>query len=363
MKIEENKLDYKFVNFAMYCIFAIIIFFVLKNIGLMDRIIEAIVALVPVFIGIVLCWIAQPLVNFLRKLGINKSVSAFITLIIIFGLIIAVFAVIIPIFITQFTSFAKELPGLYTKLVGYINPIITDKLHISSGLKASFQDVLSSDFVNKYMKNIVNYSISTLQNIVSVLITIGTTIVVSFFMIKDMDIFKERLIVFFSKNSKNNKRYRMLTDIDNMITSYVKGNIIDSIIVGMLVVIVCSILKIKYGIVFGILTAFLNLVPYIGAILSEVLVAIYAFTTGGPIFAIITFICLLSVQIIDANILQPNIIAKSVNLHPVVVISGLIVFNLIFGIFGMLIAMPILASIKIILEYKFSIQFDDLLID
>ena len=148
-----------------------------------------------------------------------------------------------------------------------------------------------------------------------------------------------------------------------MITSYVKGNIIDSIIVGMLVVIVCSILKIKYGIVFGILTAFLNLVPYIGAILSEVLVAIYAFTTGGPIFAIITFICLLSVQIIDANILQPNIIAKSVNLHPVVVISGLIVFNLIFGIFGMLIAMPILASIKIILEYKFSIQFDDLLID
>ena len=89
------------------------------------------------------------------------------------------------------------------------------------------------------------------------------------------------------------------------------------------------------------------------------LMALYALTIGGPVFAIITFACSLMIQIIDSNILQPNIIAKSVDLHPVIVIGGLIVFQLLFGVIGMAIAVPVLAIIKIILEYKFSVQFED----
>lgn len=360
MKIEDKRIDYKFLNLMLYVGFAIVIFYVLKNIGIMDKIIEVLIALIPIFLGVILCWIAQPFVNKLRKIGFSKTLSAFITLIIIFGVLILVISLIIPIFITQFTNLIKDLPTLYDTLRNTINPFLIDKLHLNNGMK-SFQDVISSDVITLFMKNIFNYSISTIQSIANIAITIGTVIVVSFFLIKDMDIFKERIIAFFSKNKKGNKRYKMLTDIDNMITSYVKGSIIDGIIVGILVFVVCTILGIKYSVVFGILTAILNLIPYIGAILSEILVTIYAFMTGGPVFAVITFISLLSVQIIDANILQPNIIAKSVNLHPVVVIGGLIVFNLIFGVFGMIIAMPTLATIKIILEYKFSMQFDEIL--
>lgn len=360
MKIEDKKIDYKFLNIIFYVGFVIAIFYVLKNIGVMDKIIETIVALIPVFLGIIICWIAQPLVNKLRKWGINKTLSAFITLTIIFGVIIISIAVIIPIFISQFSSFIQDLPNLYNKFSETVNPILTQQLQLPNGI-SSFQDIVSTDFVSEFMKNILNYSISTIQSFINIVITIGTTVVVSFFLVKDMEIFKERIINFFSKNGKGSKRYKMIIEIDNMITSYVKGSVIDSLIVGALVVVVCSILGIKYGVLFGILTAILNLIPYIGAILSEIIVAIYAFTTGGPVFAIITFISLFSVQIIDANILQPNIIAKSVNLHPVVVISGLIVFNLIFGVLGMIFAMPVLAAIKIVLEYKFSMQFDDLL--
>ena len=61
---------------------------------------------------------------------------------------------------------------------------------------------------------------------------------------------------------------------------------------------------------------------------------------------------------IDANILQPNIIAKSVKLHPVVVICGLLVFERLFGMFGMLFAMPVLAIAKIFIKYRFGINFD-----
>ena len=102
-----------------------------------------------------------------------------------------------------------------------------------------------------------------------------------------------------------------------------------------------------------------NFIPYIGAILSYLVVSLYALVTGGPVFALITLVSLLIIQIVDANVLQPNIIAKSVDLHPVVVIGGLIVFQLMFGVVGMLIAMPVLAGLKVYLRYKFNLDDDD----
>ena len=93
--------------------------------------------------------------------------------------------------------------------------------------------------------------------------------------------------------------------------------------------------------------------------LSELIVAVYAFTIGGPVFAAITFVCLLLVQIIDSNILQPNIVAKSVDLHPVVVLAGLTVFNLLMGITGMIIAVPVIAMIKIWLNHRFSSEISE----
>ncbi len=358
IKIEDKKFDFKFLNFLMYFGFSVIIFFLLKSLGLMDKILESIVALAPVFLGILICWISMPLANKLKKIGLSKNASAFISLIIIFGVIILAFSMLVPIFVNQLSSFIKELPQIYNSIVEKVNPILIEKLNMPNGIK-NFQELVSKDIIKDNLDNILNYSISTFQSIINVLITIGTTIVVSFFMVKDMDKFKESIITFFSRNSKSSKRYKMLIEMDEVVMSYVKGTIIDSIVVGILTTIVCVILGLDYAIVFGILITVLNLIPYIGAIVSELVVALYALTVGGPIFAIITFICLFVVQIIDANILQPNIIAKSVNLHPVVVLGGLIVFNLIFGIIGMIIAMPILAIIKVYLEYKFNIEIND----
>lgn len=358
IKIEDKKFDFKFLNFLMYFGFSVVIFFLLKSLGLMDKIVDSIIALTPVFLGILICWISMPLANKLRKIGLGKSVSAFVSLIIIFGVIVLAISMLVPIFVNQLSEFVKELPQIYNSIVEKINPILIEKLNMPNGIK-NFQEIVSKDIIKNNLESILNYSISTFQSIINVLITIGTTIVVSFFMVKDMDKFKESVITFFSRNSKSSKRYKMLIEMDEVVMSYVKGTIIDSIVVGILTTIVCMILGLDYAIVFGILITVLNLIPYIGAIISEVVVALYALTVGGPIFAVITFICLFMVQVVDANILQPNIIAKSVNLHPVIVLGGLIVFNLMFGIVGMIIAMPVLAVIKVYLEYKFNIEINE----
>lgn len=358
MKEIKTNFDFKFLNKVMYIGAIIGIFYFLKNLGIMDKIVDCLVSLIPVFLGLVICWISMPLTNKLKKLGLSKGMSAIISLIIIYGVLIAIFAIIIPVFAEQLTSLIKELPNLYDTAVNKINEFAKNNLGIEQEI-----DITSSlknlDIVQQYLGKILNYSLNTLQSILNIIISIFTTIVVSFFMVKDMDKIKAGIITFFSRNKKGSNRYKMINEMDTTLTAYVKGMIIDSFLVGVLTTIVCLVLGIDYSILFGCLIFVLNLIPYIGALLSELIVAIYAFTIGGPVFAIITFVCLLLVQIIDANILQPNIVAKSVDLHPVVVLAGLTVSNLLMGMVGMIIAVPVIALIKIWLNYKFSAEISE----
>ncbi len=356
MTAKKQEFDFRFLNKIMYVGAIIGIFFFLKSIGLTDKIYEAVVALVPVYIGIFICWITMPLVRRLRKLGINKKIAAIISLIIVFGFIIAVFSLVIPIFVEQLTNLVKELPDLYDKAITKINDIAVNKFGLEQEINIT-ENIKNLDIFKNNMDNILNYSINTVLSLKNIIVSIFTVIVISFFMVQDIDKFKSGIITFFSKNDKGKVKYRMINEMDQTVTSYIKGMVIDSFVVGVLTTIVCLVLGIDYAVIFGILIFVLNFIPYIGALLSELIIAIYALTVEGPIFAIITFACLLGVQLIDANILQPKIVAKSVDLHPVVVLSGLIIFDLLFGIVGMIIAVPVIALIKIYLKYKYSSDF------
>lgn len=358
MKVKENGLDFKFINMAIYGATFIGLYFFLKNIGIMDKILKGIAALAPVFVGIIICWVSMPLVRRLRKFGLGKNISAILALFIIFGIVGVAIGLVVPIFVDQLSHLLRELPGIYTSVIGFVNEFLTNNLDMPNGI-----DITSSlknlDFVQGTVTNAINYSINTVQSITGFVISFFTAVIVSFFMAKDMDKFKESVIAFLSRNSNDGRKHKMIMEIDATCMSYIKGYAIDSLIVGILTTIVCIILKIDYAVVFGILIMIFNFIPYIGAILSYLVVSLYALATGGPIFALITFISLIIIQIIDANILQPNIIAKSVDLHPVVVIGGLIVFQLLFGVVGMLIAMPVLAALKVYIRYKFNLDDEE----
>lgn len=353
--MDENKFDFKFLNKVMYVGAFIIICFALKEFGLLDKIVELLLALTPFYIGVVICWISKPLANRLRKIGISKGLAATISLVIIFAIIMLALAYIIPVMVNELTQFIKDLPNLYSSTVTKINLFIHDRFNLDYTISSNIGDL---SFLSNKAGDILNYSIDTAQKAGSFLISAITAIIISFFMVKDMDRTKNSLIVLASKNGKNSNRYKMLVEMDEILNSYIRGVLLDSIIVGIMTTILCLVLKLKYAVIFGIIITFLNLIPYIGAIISYCITSLYAFTVGGPVLAIITFVASFIIQLIDANILQPNIIAKSVKLHPVVVICGMLVFERLFGVIGMIIAMPVLALGKIFIKYKFGISFE-----
>lgn len=356
--MKTDKFDVGFLNKVMYLGAIIGVFYFLQSLGIMDKVFQILIALTPVYVGFLICWISMPLANKLKKIGLNKSIAAFISLFIMFGVLLLALSLIIPLFASQLSDLIKNFPDIYKSVVTNINDLLFNKLHIDKNMQLP-ENFNKTELVQKYGSIVVNYSLSTLNNIFGFFVSVATAVVVSFFMVKDIDKFKTKIYNLLSKKSKDKNNNRMLMEIDTTIVSYIKGTLLDSAIVGVMTTIVCTILGLDYAIVFGIIITVLNLIPYIGAIISELIAALYAFTVGGPVLALITFGCLVAVQVIDSNVLQPNIIAKSVNIHPVAVLAGLIVFNLLWGIVGMLFAVPILAILKIIIKYKFNFFADE----
>ena len=347
----KKEFNFKFLNKTMYLAVFIVLFYVSKNLGIIDKLLEINKALIPVYAGIIICFLSMPLANKLIKIGMGKKWAASISLIIIYGIIAGLFTLIIPMFVEQLSKLIANFPDIYTNVVTKLNEFMHTTLGLDKGVNIA-TDINDLEFMKQYLRNILAYSITTLQSVFGIIVSIFTTIVVSFFMVKDMEDFKKKAVAYFSNNGKNKARHTLIVDMDLVIMSYIKGITIDSCIVGLLTAILCFVLKIDYAIIFGLLITVLNFIPYIGALLSEVIISLYALTIGGPMFALMTFLMLIVIQIIDANVLQPNIVAKSVDLHPVVVFVGLIIGNLLMGIFGMIIVVPILAVIKIIIKYK-----------
>ena len=201
MKVKDNGFDFSFLNKVIYVGAFIGLYFFLKNLGIMDKIIEGIVALTPVYIGILICWISMPLVKLLKKIGLKNNIASIVALVIIYLIIIVVLSTVIPIFIKELTNLIKEFPNIYSNVVRIVNEFLSSKLNIQKGIDVS-ETLKSINVTEDMLTKLMNYSISTIQVIFSTIISIFTSIVVSFFMAKDMDKFKEGLIAFFSKNSK-----------------------------------------------------------------------------------------------------------------------------------------------------------------
>ena len=153
--MNENKFDFKFLNKVMYIGAFILICFALKSFGLLDKAIELLVALTPFYIGVVICWISKPLANRLRKMGLSKGLSATISLIIIFAIIILALAYIIPVLVTELTQFIKEVPSLYASAASKINVFLFEKFNLEYKIPSSLGEInfLSSGVV----ENILNF--------------------------------------------------------------------------------------------------------------------------------------------------------------------------------------------------------------
>lgn len=219
-------------------------------------------------------------------------------------------------------------------------------------------DVLSAkmasleDTILKWVSNHFNAqsAISQLTSIGGRIVTFILGVIISFWFILDKEFFLGLCRRFFRAVLPGRGATVLdsnLKEIDAILSRFVRGILLDTVIIAVLSSIVLSILGLKFAVFIGVFAGLCNVIPYFGPIMGMIPAFIVGFINGGIMGGIIPVIALIVIQQIDGNFIYPKVVGSSTGLHPVTVLLAVVVGGVYGGIVGMIIAVPITGIIKL----------------
>ncbi|MCI8342766.1 MAG: AI-2E family transporter [Firmicutes bacterium] len=314
----------------------------------------------PLMIAVAASFLFDPLVSFYQKrFGRKQSAREFKTRKAGTTLAyITIFGVVAVIITTSVKSLgAADISQLSSALNGYIEEISQTLFSIQRQL--SRMGVLSgiNGFINTMIvrvtqsaKGMVVSFASSMSSVgkMALKLVIGLVIAFYFLVEKDRMIFrvKDTAMTFMPKRIREPVG-RFFADVNKVFRGYVVGQVTDALIMALLIIICFEAAGIKYAVVIGLISGFSNLIPYVGAVVAFVLSVLVGLLSGNPIKAVYAAAIVIVLQQVDSLIIVPKVVGKNVQLHPALVILSLSVFGSLFGLWGMVFAVPVTSLIKI----------------
>ena len=319
---------------------------------------------IPVIISGFLYYMLLPLVKLLMKVKIgkfkiNRTGAVAIVFIAVFAIIAMSIAFLLPKIIVQ-------VENLITKSPTYVSQLEKNFQHFlkydsrSSWLKdIDLQSYLNrfegsgSEMIAKFMKSLTNSLGSIISAITNITVTVLTVPFMLFYMLKDGYKLMPSILKFVPRK-RTAQVEAMLQDMSNTLSKYISGQAIECIFVGICTAIGYGLAGVPYALLTGIFAGATNIIPYIGPYIG-IAPALFVSLTMAPQKLILVIIVVIVVQQIDGNVIYPNIIGKTLQIHPLTIILLLLAAGHIAGIAGMILCIPFYAVLKTIAEYFFDI--------
>lgn len=378
MKIHFDK---KLLKYSVYVTLTAIAIYlaltIMSNVGAIFTttfsIIGTILSLIkPLIIAIVIAYLLYPLTkiieNFLRTNTLykikNQSTRRVIAIVSSYLLIIGiVLALIWGIYFMIGGQLSKNttLTNIMSDISSYLNTNSFSTSSIEDTLKnlnIPFIDNLQP-YIIQIVDTVQKYIMTNLGNMTSNIMSIGSSIasffiaiIISIYILKDSEYFIslwKKLYYLIFRSSHTGKKISETFDLINGVFSkFIRGQLLEAFCVGILSAIALSIVGIDYAVVIGLIAGICNMIPYVGPLVGTILAAIMGLLSGRPIKVIYAIIAMLVVQQVDNNLLAPKIVGNSVGLHAVFTMMAILVGGNIGGLLGMLLAVPIAASIRVL---------------
>ena len=316
------------------------------------------VAIIPLILAIAIAYLLTPIVILLQK-KMRRVFAVTITYIIFTGIIFTIFFFIIPIIIDQFRTFMDKFPAYMENLTKIINDFLQNSVLIKSAENLIGKEIIPKDVssITKYLISRINLEeIDIFRRATTVGMLVFNTVLylivgplLGIYILNYTDKIKTTFIKIIPKRFKNQTTI-ILERINKVAGRYVRGQILVSIIVGILCTIVLLVLKVDFAILLGSIAGLLNMIPLLGPIIGAIPAALTALFIS-PLKALLVILLFIAVQQIDNYIISPNIMKYQVGVHPGIIIFSLMAGGALFGIWGLLIAVPTVAILQEILRY------------
>ncbi|MBP3942666.1 AI-2E family transporter [Sphingobacteriaceae bacterium WQ 2009] len=300
--------------------------------------------LVPLILGALFALLLVPLCRFLERLKLPRTFASFLSTILFFGLIITGFYILasqLTILKEDFPAFQKQLTDVGQQLQNFVSK--------QFGIEYKQQIQYLSSTAQKSVDAGSMLLGTALLSLSSLFILLVFTFLYTFFLL----IYRSHLVRFLM--ILNHEKYHknildIVHQIQYVVKKYLIGLLIQMLLVSILVFIALTAVGVKYGLLLAVITGVFNILPYVGIFSSLLIITIITFATSSLTNVIIVAVAICVIHMIDSNFIVPKIVGSKVKINSMFAMMAIILGEMIWGISGMFLAIPILAIIKIIFD-------------
>ena len=302
-------------------------------------------ALIPVFASLILAFMMQGAVNRLKRLGIGRMVAVVLVFVAFIGFLTAFLLFVMPIAWRQSVNLFNELPRMVIEVQNLLLLLPQQYPDMISETQIRQLFGLAAAEVSQLGQLILSFSLSSVTGVMTLLIYLVLVPILVFFFLKDSDSLVRGWTA--ALPEKRDLLNQVWHEMDDQIANYIRGKAIEILIVGVATYIAFAVLGINYAALLALLVGLSVLIPYIGAALVTIPVALIAFFQWGISSDFMYLMIAYGViQALDGNVLVPLLFSEAVNLHPVSIIISVLVFGSLWGFWGLFFAIPLATLVK-----------------
>lgn len=304
----------------------------------------------PFFITVLLVYIVKPLSNRLTA----KKIPVGISILIVYLFMLSVLAAASIYLIPELAANIRELMETLPQLISSYESIFNDLLSIinSSNWSEQVKIAIFEQIANvvgqaqEFLVRLLEDGLKLVVDMARIIVDLTIALVLTYYTIKDGDKFKEYALRLLPKRWRNGLT-GACKEISRVLAGFIQGQLMIAFIVGILETIGLMIVGMRYPLVLGMIGGLANIIPYFGPYIGAIPAVAIALTIS-PIKAVWTVVVFLAVQQIDNNFISPKMIEGRLGLHPVATIFAVLAGGEFFGIMGMLLAVPVMAILRVI---------------
>lgn len=312
---------------------------------------DLLIVISPVFIGLLIAWLCDPIVKFLQSKKIPRFAGCIIVYLFLIGIIFMFLYLFLPTFVRQIGDFAGTIPDILAdlKVFGnrFFDTFATDGIDVKSIQTQVYTAI--ENFALGLTTNLPNNIINITKSIISSSVNFVLGLMIGFYMLFDFDKINSTVLSHMPLKWKDNYA-ELTTRINTSLRNYVQGVFLVMFLVFITQSIGLTLAGLEAPLLFAVFCAVTDIIPYFGPYIGAIPAVLVGFTIS-PSVGIFCIISIVIVQLLENNFYQPLIMGHTMQLHPVIIIISLLIFQHFFGIIGMVVATPVVACLKVIFMF------------
>ncbi|TFE31599.1 AI-2E family transporter [Cohnella luojiensis] len=302
--------------------------------------------LAPFLVAMVISYTLNPIVNLLHDRKVPRTAAVLLIYAVFISVSVVILMNVIPMFMNQVEELNEHMPDLTMRAQSIVDHFNNNKL-LPGTVREGINSSISS--LEKQVEQRIADFLNNIGAVVNVLFIAMIVPFLAFYMMKDLDVF-ERAALQYVPRARRKHAVRLMKDIDAALGSYIRGQLIVSVCIGVLAYIGYLIIGMPYPLLMAGFVSLFDIIPYLGPFFGALPALLMATTISWKMVLMVIIVNMIC-QNLESNVISPQVVGRSMKMHPLTIILVLLIGGELAGVLGLILAVPFYAALKVVVQH------------